>query len=614
MDFQSFVPLAKVAPHKREVTGILTQEMPDHDGEIMDYETSKPYFMAWSAMVHQDSQGKSLGNLRRMHQPTVIGKLTDIQFDDALKRIQITSKVSDDDDWKKVLNGEYTGYSVGGSYVDKWEDGRVLSSGKKAVRFTADPYEASLVDRPSVPSALFTGVKMIKMVKPDGTEEDISLSDLNQMQNSPASSDIVVKGLGEGDEVLIKRISRRGDVKPEEGLHQYGNVEFADPTNKKYPIDTEEHIRAAWNYINKEKDASKYSPEEVSEIKSRIIAAWKRKIDAKGPPSAREGRKFVDPEMAKGLMRAGELAFCISQLAEFAQSQVIEDKLEGQEKPSKVPKKVYNSIKELVPILSQYIEEESQELLTSVASATSPEAAKMSGNAGSTGEALSRFDAVTKGVQDLVGLLKGAREDDDEEKARKAREDEDEAEKGISDDESKARKERNMKRKEKARKARESDEDEDEHEKGISDHERKARKERNEKREKARKERKAAEEKAKKEEEEKKRKETAAAGGDLEKTAILDVVKAVNDLTEAVTPFVESTQKEIKVLKGVILMQAEEIQNLREAMVRKRAPLAPLSDGRFMEQYQKAVSGSGSGSGESFADALKGIYQGARGE
>lgn len=39
------------------------------------------------------------------------------------------------------------------------------------------------------------------------------------------------------------------DVNPETGEHKYGDVEFADTTNNKYPIDTPEHVRAAWNYI-----------------------------------------------------------------------------------------------------------------------------------------------------------------------------------------------------------------------------------------------------------------------------------------------------------------------------------------------------------------------------
>ena len=34
-------------------------------------------------------------------------------------------------------------------------------------------------------------------------------------------------------------------------------MEFADSTNKKYPIDSAEHIQAAWIYINHKDDAAK---------------------------------------------------------------------------------------------------------------------------------------------------------------------------------------------------------------------------------------------------------------------------------------------------------------------------------------------------------------------
>ena len=73
----------------------------------------------------------------------------------------------------------------------------------------------------------------------------------------------------------------------------YGDVKYADPgykadKKKRYPINNEEHIRAAWNYINQEKNHAGYSSGEVSKIKSRIISAWKSKIDPKGPPSAQD--------------------------------------------------------------------------------------------------------------------------------------------------------------------------------------------------------------------------------------------------------------------------------------------------------------------------------------
>ncbi len=84
-------------------------------------------------------------------------------------------------------------------------------------------------------------------------------------------------------------IKKRKDVNPKSGKNKYGNVKFADEKNKKYPIDTEAHIRAAWNYINKSKNSGKYGSEDVKSIKAKIIRAWKKKIDKNGPPSAAKG-------------------------------------------------------------------------------------------------------------------------------------------------------------------------------------------------------------------------------------------------------------------------------------------------------------------------------------
>jgi len=61
----------------------------------------------------------------------------------------------------------------------------------------------------------------------------------------------------------------------------YGNVEYADPGyqkdgKKRYPLDTEEHIRAAWSYINAEDNAALYTAEQLAEVKGKIKAAMKK--------------------------------------------------------------------------------------------------------------------------------------------------------------------------------------------------------------------------------------------------------------------------------------------------------------------------------------------------
>ena len=79
---------------------------------------------------------------------------------------------------------------------------------------------------------------------------------------------------------MAQHIKKRSDTNPDEGTREYGDVRFADPTNHKYPIDTEEHVRAAWSYINKKSNAAKYDADEVESIKDRIKrAADKYDID-----------------------------------------------------------------------------------------------------------------------------------------------------------------------------------------------------------------------------------------------------------------------------------------------------------------------------------------------
>ena len=56
----------------------------------------------------------------------------------------------------------------------------------------------------------------------------------------------------------------------------YGNVKYADPKNGKYPIDTEEHVRAAWSYIHQKKNQSEYTASELKMVISNIRAAAKK--------------------------------------------------------------------------------------------------------------------------------------------------------------------------------------------------------------------------------------------------------------------------------------------------------------------------------------------------
>jgi Putative phage serine protease XkdF len=167
-----FLPITKADAKQRMVYGVAVSEIADRSGEIFDYATSKPEFEKWSLDARKMSGDKSYGNVRGMHGKVVAGKLTDIGFDDKNKAIEIAAKIIDKEEWQKVEEGVYTGFSIGGQYLKRWDDGELK-------RYTARPTEISLVDVPCVPTATFT------MIKLDGSR------DLLNFRSSPSRDDLL---------------------------------------------------------------------------------------------------------------------------------------------------------------------------------------------------------------------------------------------------------------------------------------------------------------------------------------------------------------------------------------------------------------------------------------
>src|SRR5262249_43815033 len=174
-DLQIFARLTKVDEVRHEVTGGLAEGAPDKSGEIFDYESSKPFLKAWNAEFEKATEGRSLGNVREMHQPVAVGKFVRVEYDDPAKQIVVTAKIVDRDAWQKVTEGVYTGFSIGGNYVKSWRDGEY-------VRYTAEPNEGSLVDNPCMYGAHFSAIKA------DGTTELRKFA-MNSMRERPNSNE-----------------------------------------------------------------------------------------------------------------------------------------------------------------------------------------------------------------------------------------------------------------------------------------------------------------------------------------------------------------------------------------------------------------------------------------
>lgn len=152
LDKKLFCPLVKVDQAKREVWGVVTGESVDRDNEVCDYESTVPYYKQLVAEMSKATDGANIFPLRVMHGLVAAGKGIAIEFHDDDKQIYMGFKVVDDNEWKKVQENVYTGFSQGGRYVKRWQDGEV-------VRYTSKPIEVSLVDLPCLPDATFDFIR-----------------------------------------------------------------------------------------------------------------------------------------------------------------------------------------------------------------------------------------------------------------------------------------------------------------------------------------------------------------------------------------------------------------------------------------------------------------------
>lgn len=184
MNMHIFARMTKVDEATRTVTGVIANESIDHSGEIFDYSKSKPHFESWSSGIAKATGGKSIGNVRAMHGNVSAGITKELNFDDLAKEISVKAEITDDNEWNKVLKGNYTGFSIGGSYGKKWKDDVI---GK--MRYEAKPSEYSLVDLPCNPSAQFSVIKldgaqeMRKFITPAVTKGMGTVADLADILN-----------------------------------------------------------------------------------------------------------------------------------------------------------------------------------------------------------------------------------------------------------------------------------------------------------------------------------------------------------------------------------------------------------------------------------------------
>ena len=100
-----FAEITKIDRERRMVFGYASTEALDSQGEVVRkeaIEAALPDYMRF-------------GNIREMHQPSAVGVAKEAAIDE--KGLWLGAKVIDDEAWKKVVEGVYKGFSIGGKSI-----------------------------------------------------------------------------------------------------------------------------------------------------------------------------------------------------------------------------------------------------------------------------------------------------------------------------------------------------------------------------------------------------------------------------------------------------------------------------------------------------------------
>ena len=234
------LPFAKVDKERRIVSGFASLDNLDKQGDIVTADASMKAF------------AKFRGNIREMHQPSAVGKMVsfkqDRYFDPESKKfyngVFVSAYISKgaQDAWEKVLDGTYTGFSIGGR-MNKWDDGYDEKS-DATIRIIKDYdlVELSLVDSPANQFA-----NIMHVEKVDGV--DVIKGD---------AVDVVVENVFYDEESGLVMVSEEESVVSPTTGNPMKNIGFVEKNDNektdmvKFLVDSAKGINTS--KINKEED------------------------------------------------------------------------------------------------------------------------------------------------------------------------------------------------------------------------------------------------------------------------------------------------------------------------------------------------------------------------
>ena len=353
-----------------EVSGVLTKEEIDQDGEVFDYDSSKKYFQAWNKRFQKNTDGTSKGNVREMHDEIAVGLLKECEYDDEEKQIWIKAKIVDTNCWKKIEARVYTGFSVGGDLIKRYtKDG--------LPHIIVNPLEASVVDNPAVTSSVLemsSAGKCVQVTKAAKLLEENEDRGVTTRRYSSELGEFVVKD---------RKTKRVAGVDLTSDCFAY----VGDPNDTstwklpiKFPGDdakTKRHIRNTLARFNQtqgipankrsavlaliraaaKKHGIDVSSEEKKAMESQIVKAVVLK-------SFEDGEQAVEMlerlGVKKGMYAVGNLANVLSSISYLRDEAIYERDREGDE--SELPEGLTEWLDEGVDLLVEMAQEEGEEL------------------------------------------------------------------------------------------------------------------------------------------------------------------------------------------------------------------------------------------------------------
>lgn len=209
---------------------------------------------------------------------------------EAVKGTPLADKLKPYWEKRKQYNGKTVYRILGG---DIFFSGMAITSNRAGER-SSNKSIASIVNDFTKSNASKEILSLIRAISSKNSGVDMSKCEIIDGEPSCGCLEKSIAAQIEEISKALAAIKKRKDISPKRGITKYGDVKFADTVNNKYPIDTEKHIRAGWNYINNPRNSSKYSAKDLETIKNRIIAAWKKMIDKNGPPSSSKAEMSND--------------------------------------------------------------------------------------------------------------------------------------------------------------------------------------------------------------------------------------------------------------------------------------------------------------------------------